>query len=159
MRGIIRIVGVFCLCFIPFLLIVGFARKMVGLDDFLPSSNDLYIAFSSMPNFFERCQNDLTEIGSSFSNLNWNFDNMSGYVSHVSELWDNVYELFSFFNALGNSIILAFKYVGQFFVNVGNFFVAFSSVFVLLYHIILTPINFITWLFSVLFSTSYVPIG
>ena len=156
---VLKTCGALILAIMPLLLLVGFARVMIQKDTFLPSAQELYTQIMNMPDFYSAVKSDIEAVGTAFSNLDWNFDNVAIDVDVVSSYWNDVQGLISFFTALGMSIAMAFQYMGQFFVNVGKFFTAFVPIFQLLYHIVITPINFINWVLSVLFGYNYVYIG
>ena len=156
---VLKTCGAIILAIMPLLLIVGFARVMVQKDTFLPSAQELYTQIMNMPDFYTAIRSDIGSIGNAFSGLSWDFGDVVINSDVVSSYWNDVSGLISFFTALGMSIAMAFNYMGQFFVNIGKFFTAFVPVFQLLYHIVITPINFINWVLSVLFGYDYVYIG
>ena len=156
---VLKTCGALILAIMPLLLLVGFARVMIQKDTFLPSAQELYTQIMNMPDFYSAVKSDIEAVGTAFSNLDWNFDNVAIDADVVSSYWNDIQGLISFFTALGMSIAMAFQYMGQFFVNIGKFFTAFVPIFQLLYHIVITPINFINWVLSVLFGYNYVYIG
>lgn len=139
--------------FLPFLLVLGFARKSVDTSQkFLPTGAEVIQMLNTCPDFTEDINEDIKVI-----NEFWLATQNTFFVvpdgKNYSEIWSDANND-NFFVKLGDTFKYLFQQIGQFFQCFVPFFKMVGQCFVLIGHALYMPLQFMTWFWNNLLGFS-----
>lgn len=134
--------------FVPFILVLGFARKSVdNSQSFLPSSSDILNSLQTAPKFDRYINEDLAELNEYWQETQSFYQLPANYVS-ISDVWE-VSDV-NFFSKCVTSLIIINDTMVRFFSSFGPFFKMVGSTFKLVGHAIYLPMETTNWIWSTL---------
>ena len=135
--------------FLPFLLVLGFARKSVDSSQkFLPTAPEILNSFQSIPDFTSMVDEDIKSMNQFWQKTQDTFFLIPDSTEY-SEIWEGV-NIENFFPKLGDTFNLIFKQISAFFRCFVPFFQMIGATFKMIGHALYIPIQFFVWLFSTL---------
>lgn len=135
--------------FLPFLLILGFARKSVdNSQKFLPTGTEVIQMLNTCPDFTESINEDIKTINEFWEETQTTFFDVPDGKNY-SEIWSDANND-NFFVKLGDTFKYLFQQIGNFFQCFVPFFKMLGSCFVLVGHAIYMPIQFTMWVWNTL---------
>ena len=141
--------------FLPFLLVLGFARKSVdNSQKFLPTGSEVIQMLNTCPDFTQSIKEDINHINNFWEETQKVFFAVPDGKNY-SEIWSDASDD-NFFTKLGDTFKYLFAQIGNFFQCFVPFFKMIGEVFKLVGHAIYLPIQVVVWLWNNLlgFSTN-----
>lgn len=130
--------------FIPLLLILGFARKSVDIEQpFLPTPPEILNSIQTLPDFKGMIDEDISTMGEYWQKTQDTYFLIPDSTQY-SEIWTGV-DITNFFPKLGDTFNLLFSQIGQFFRCFVPFFQMIGATFKMVGHALEVPFIVSSW--------------